>query len=57
MVMSWPADFRWRIEGGRILAWGPGRLRARRVEPTLDRLTALTATVSEPARNGHFDPD
>lgn len=57
MLMSWPADFRWRIEGGRILAWGPGRLRARQVEPTLDRLTALAAAVPESARNGRFDTE
>ncbi|MBR7833446.1 hypothetical protein KDL01_09225 [Actinospica durhamensis] len=55
LVTSWPAGFRWRIEGGRILAWGPGRLHAKRVEPTLDRLTALTAAIPGTAGTERFD--
>jgi hypothetical protein len=46
LLMSWP-DLPWRIEGTRLLTWGDGVLKPHWVEPALNMVTTLVATVPE----------
>ena len=46
LIMSWP-DFPWRIEGTRLLTWGPGRVQAHWIDTYLNMLARLAEAVPD----------
>jgi hypothetical protein len=46
LIGSWP-DFTWRIEGTRLVTWGPGSLKPHWIETNLNMLVSLVEAVPE----------